>query len=163
MGVGPSLLPQDRYLAGLARWIGSGGLASIHLLTGWWMWQLSIAFQNRKKLKKFIILGFAYFSLAHLIGFILLLDSPTDSLEKVAMWQTNIPIRQKFSQEEINALPSKVNRALTKAIEMNASFLIAPEGTLPLDRSKIQKFPLKFLSGGFRLSLIHISEPTRPY
>jgi len=31
MGVGPSLLPQDRYLAGLARWIGSGGLASIHL------------------------------------------------------------------------------------------------------------------------------------
>ena len=77
MGVGPSLLPQDRYLAGLARWIGSGGLASIHLLTGWWMWQLSIAFQARKKAKKFIILGFAYFSLAHLIGFILLLDSPT--------------------------------------------------------------------------------------
>ena len=150
MGVGPSLLPQDRYLAGLARWIGSGGLASIHLLAGWWIWQLSIAFQARKKLKKFIILGVAYFSLAHLIGFTLLLDSPTDSLEKVAMWQTNIPIRQKFSQEEINALPSKVNRALTKAFEMNASFLIAPEGTLPLDRSNIQDFPIKFLSGGFR-------------
>ena len=32
MGVGPSLLPQDRYLAGLARWIGSGGLATICLL-----------------------------------------------------------------------------------------------------------------------------------
>jgi len=150
MGVGPSLLPQDRYLAGLARWIGSGGLASIHLLAGWWIWQLSIAFQARKKLKKLIILGLAYFSLAHLIGFILLLDSPTDSAEKVAMWQTNIPIRQKFSQEEINALPSKVNRALTDAVEMNASFLIAPEGTLPLDRSKIRGFPIKFLSGGFR-------------
>ena len=66
------------------------------------------------------------------------------------MWQTNIPIRQKFSQEEINALPSKVNRALTKAFEMNASFLIAPEGTLPLDRSKIRDFSIKFLSGGFR-------------
>ena len=150
MGVGPSLLPQDRYLAGLARWIGSGGLASIHLLAGWWIWQLSIAFQARKKLKKFIILGVAYFSLAHLIGFILLLDSPTDSSEKVAMWQTNIPIRQKFSQEEINALPSKVNRALTEAFEMNASFLIAPEGTLPLDRSKIRDFSIKFISGGFR-------------
>ncbi len=150
MGVGPSLLPQDRYLAGLARWIGSGGLASIHLLIGWWMWQLSIAFQAGKKFKKFIILGFAYFSLAHLIGFILLLDSPTDSSEKIAMWQTNIPIRQKFSQQEINALPSKVNRALTRAIEMNASFLIAPEGTLPLDRSKIRDFPINFLSGGFR-------------
>ena len=150
MGVGPSLLPQDRYLAGLARWIGSGGLATIHLLAGWWIWQLSIAFQARKKAKKFIILGFAYFSLAHLLGFILLLDSPTDSSEKVAMWQTNIPIRQKFSQEEINALPSKVNRALTDAVKMNASFLIAPEGTLPLDRSKIRDFPIKFLSGGFR-------------
>lgn len=150
MGVGPSLLPQDRYLAGLARWIGSGGLASIHLLVGWWIWQLSIAFQTKKKFKKFILLGFAYFSLAHLIGFILLLDSPIDSSEKVAMWQTNIPIRQKFSQQEINALPSKVNRALTDAIEMNASFLIAPEGTLPLDRSKIRDFPINFLSGGFR-------------
>ncbi len=150
MGIGPSLLPQDRYLAGLARWIGSGGLASITLLVGWWIWQLSIAFEARKTLKKLISLGVVYLSLAHLIGFILLLDSPTDSSEKVAMWQTNIPIRQKFSQEEINALPLKVNRALTDANEMNASFLIAPEGTLPLDRSKIRDFPLKFLSGGFR-------------
>ena len=150
MGIGSSLLPQDRYLAGLARWIGSGGLASIHLLAGWWIWQLSIAFQARKKLKKLIILGVAYFSLAHLIGFILLLDSPTDSAEQVAMWQTNIPIRQKFSQEEINALPSKVKRALNEGSEMNASFLIAPEGTLPLQRSKIRDFPIKFLSGGFR-------------
>ena len=39
---------------------------------------------------------------------------------------------------------------MTKAVEMNASFLIAPEGTLPLDRSKIRDFPIKFLSGGFR-------------
>ncbi|WP_269606626.1 apolipoprotein N-acyltransferase [Prochlorococcus marinus] len=150
MGIGPSLLPQDRYLAGLARWIGSGGLASIHLLVGWWIWQLSIAFEARKTLKELISLGVVYLSLAHLIGFILLLDSPTDSSEKVAMWQTNIPIRQKFSHEEINALPSKVNRALTDAAEMNASFLIAPEGTLPLDRSKIRDFPIKFLTGGFR-------------
>jgi apolipoprotein N-acyltransferase len=125
-------------------------LASIHLLAGWWIWQLSIAFQARKKLKKFIILGVAYFSLAHLIGFILLLDSPTDSLEKVAMWQTNIPIREKFSQESINALPSKVKRALNVGSEMKASFLIAPEGTLPLQRSKIRDFPITFLSGGFR-------------
>ena len=150
MGVGPSSLPQDRYLAGLARWIGSGGLASINLLAGWWIWQLSIAFQARKKLKKLIFLGLFYFSIAHLIGFLLLLDTPTYSIEKVAMWQTNIPIRQKFSQGEINALPLKVNTAMTKAVEMNASFLIAPEGTLPLDRSKIQDFPVKFLSGGFR-------------
>ena len=53
-------------------------------------------------------------------------------------------------REEINALPSKVNRALNEAFEMNASFLIAPEGTLPLQRSEIRDFPIEFISGGFR-------------
>jgi len=150
IGIGPSLLPEDRYLAGLARWIGSGGLASIHLLIGWWIWQLSVPFEAGKKLKKIIALGISALFLAHLLGFILLLDSPINNVEKVAMWQTNIPIRQKFSQEAINALPSKVKRALNVGSEMNASFLIAPEGTLPLQRSKIRDFPIKFLSGGFR-------------
>ena len=150
IGIGPSLLPEDRYLAGLARWIGSGGLASVQLLTGWWIWQLSVAIESRKKLKKTIALGISTLFFAHLLGFILLLDSSRNNVEKVAMWQTNIPIRQKFSQEEINALPSKVKRALNKASEMKASFLIAPEGTLPLQRSNIRDFPIKFLSGGFR-------------
>jgi len=143
-------LPDDRYLAGLARWIGSGGLASIHLLIGWWVWQLTITFEVRKKFKKLIALGLTYLSLAHLIGFILLVDSPSENVEKVAMWQTNIPIRQKFTPEEINALPLKVDRALEKASDLNASFLIAPEGTLPLQIRKIRDFPIKFLSGGFR-------------
>ncbi len=150
IGIGPSLLPEDRYLAGLARWIGSGGLASIHLLIGWWIWQLSGAIAARKKTKKTIALGITSLLFAHLLGFVLLLDSPINNVEKVAMWQTNIPIRKKFSQEEINALPSKVNRALNDAIEMKASFLIAPEGTLPLQTSKFRNFPIKFLSGGFR-------------
>ena len=150
IGIGSSLLPDDRYLAGLARWIGAGGLASIQLLIGWWIWQLKINFEARKKFKKLFAFGLAYLSLGHLIGFVLLVDSPIDLTEKVAMWQTNIPIREKFSQEEINALPSKVNRALTEASEMQASFLIAPEGTLPLQRSKIRDFSINFLSGGFR-------------
>ena len=150
IGIGSSLLPEDRYLAGLARWIGSGGLASIQLLIGWWIWQLTIAFKTRKEFKKLFALGFGYLSLAHLIGFILLRDVSIDKTEKVAMWQTNIPIRQKFSQEEINALPLKVVKALQEANEMKASFLIAPEGTLPLQRPNIRYLPIKFVSGGFR-------------
>ena len=150
IGIGSNLLPEDRYLAGLARWIGSGGLASIQLLIGWWLWQLSIAFESPKKLNNLIALGIAYLSLAHFVGFILLLDSPIGKTENVAMWQTNIPIRQKFSLEEINALPSKVNKALMEASEKKASFLIAPEGTLPLENSMFRNFPIKFLSGGFR-------------
>ena len=43
-----------------------------------------------------------------------------------------------------------MQRALNVGSEMNASFLIAPEGTLPLQRTKIRDFPIKFLSGGFR-------------
>tara|TARA_B100000965_G_scaffold310633_1_gene270010 strand:+ start:2756 stop:4225 length:1470 start_codon:yes stop_codon:yes gene_type:complete len=150
IGVGSSLLPDDRYLAGLARWIGSGGLASLQLLIGWWIWQVAVAFEKRKKLKKLIFFGLVYLSLAHLLGFILLMDSASSSYEKVAIWQTNIPIRQKFSEEEINALPSKVKRALSEANELNASLLIAPEGTLPLNGSQIRDFPIKFISGGFR-------------
>ena len=150
IGIGSSLLPQDRYLAGLARWVGSGGLASIQLLIGWWIWQISIALGTRNNLKKLMATGFAYLSLAHLIGFILLLDSASLKTEKVALWQTNIPIREKFNQEQINILPQKVKNALNKAIEMRASFLIAPEGTLPLDRSTVRDVPIRFLSGGFR-------------
>ncbi len=150
IGIETSLLPENRYLAGLARWIGSGGLASIQLLIGWWIWQLTIAFEARKKLKKLFFCGLFYVSLAHLMGFILLVDSPSENAEKVAMWQTNIPIRQKFSQKERNALSSKVKTALTKASNLKASFLIAPEGTLPLQGLKIPDFSIKFLSGGFR-------------
>ena len=150
IGLGTSSLPDDRYLAGLARWIGSGGLASIHLLIGWWIWQLAITFQSRKKFTKLIVLGLTYLSLAHLFGFFLLMDSPSKEKEKVALWQTNIPIREKFSLEEINALPLKVHRALNESSKMKASFLIAPEGTLPLEKSKIRDLPIKFLSGGFR-------------
>ena len=40
IGVGGSALPGDRWLAGLAGWFGAGGLATIQLLLGWWLWQL---------------------------------------------------------------------------------------------------------------------------
>ena len=35
IGVGGSTLPLDRPLAGLSRWIGAGGLATLQLLWGW--------------------------------------------------------------------------------------------------------------------------------
>ena len=150
IGIGSSLLPDDRYLAGLARLFGTGGLATIQLMIGWWIWQIIIGFESRKNLKKFVLLGFGYIFIAHFIGFLLLIDSPDIGKQKVALWQTNIPIRKKFSKEEINSLPSKVNRALNSASDMDASFLIAPEGTLPLNQTSIENLPVNFLSGGFR-------------
>ena len=150
VGIGSSLLPQDRILAGLARWVGSGGLASIQILIGWWIWQVSIAFEAKKKLKQLLVLGFTSISIAHLIGFLILLNSPAFGEEKVAVWQTNIPIREKFSTESIKSFPLKLNSVLTRASDMKASFLIAPEGTLPLNQIKNRIFPIKFLSGGFR-------------
>ena len=35
LGVGGSLLPLDPALAGLSRWIGSGGLAALMIIFGW--------------------------------------------------------------------------------------------------------------------------------
>ena len=47
---GGSVLPGDRWLAGLAGWFGAGGLAVVQLLLGWWLWQHARAVQ-RKELK----------------------------------------------------------------------------------------------------------------
>ena len=41
IGVGGSILPIDPALAGLSRWVGSGGLAALLLIAGWGLHQLA--------------------------------------------------------------------------------------------------------------------------
>ena len=40
IGVGGSVLPGDPWLAGLSRWVGAGGLATVQLMLGWGLWKL---------------------------------------------------------------------------------------------------------------------------
>ena len=47
IGVGTSFLPGDRFIAGLAKWIGSGGLATCQLLIGFWLWELILIIKRK--------------------------------------------------------------------------------------------------------------------
>ena len=62
IGVGGSLLPGDLWLAGIARWFGAGGVATLQLLMGFWIWRTAIAFRR----------GIGWLNHA-LIGFLLVL------------------------------------------------------------------------------------------
>ncbi len=149
-GIGASLLPGDRALAGLARWFGSGGLAAVQLLIGWWLWQLFVKLKKNEKARELFVKGLFVLALAHSIGFFLLIHQTPNGQEKLALWQSNIPIREKFSKEQLDILPEKVNFILGKAQSLGASILIAPEGTLPANFKLISSSNVKFISGGFR-------------
>ena len=150
VGIGTSVLPGDRWLAGLARLIGSGGLACVQLLIGWWIWQLVITYRRKIVWKRLFCWGISLLLIAHIIGWNLLSKDMNSESISVAMWQTNIPIREKFSNKQIDRLPQSVQRALSQANELGASFLLAPEGTLTKDQELIAPAPISFLTGGFR-------------
>ncbi len=150
IGLGGSVLPGDRALAGLARWFGAGGLATLQLLIGFWLWHLYILLRKGISLKKTFSIGFSLVLVAHLIGFSLLDVKGASTTANVAIWQTNIPVRKKFSKEEINKIPLSLEKALNKAKDWSALWLIAPEGTLIANQDLIKPAPIPLLSGGFR-------------
>ena len=150
IGISGSLLPQNRWLAGLARILGAGGLATIQVLIGWWLWQLKIVFPNKNKFRKLISCGFICLLLGHLGGNFLINDSSSSQSLNVALWQTNIPIREKYSQEQRISFPLKYKSVLEKAKALEASLLIAPEGTLSSDANPVPIAPIDFFTGGFR-------------
>ncbi len=148
-GLGSAFLPDDRYLAGLARWFGEGGLASLQLLIGWWIWKT--LFFVRKRLPWFrlfswgILLVFA----SHCFGMILLSNDNSSGVNRVAVWQTNIPTREKFSDYRLAILPTSIRDALDNAKKLKADWMVAPEGTIPNSKLSFPT-PIPLLSGGFR-------------
>ena len=57
IGVGGSVLPSDRILAGIARWTGAGGLAMVQLLIGWWLWCIFDLIRHRFEFIRLLIVG----------------------------------------------------------------------------------------------------------
>ena len=150
IGIGGSLLPENIWLAGWARVFGAGGLAVIQILIGWWIWQLFIVFPRRNQFQKLFLYGCILLLLGHILGRNLIDDRiPTKSIN-VALWQSNIPIREKYSREQLISLPSRIKSVLLKAKESEAFVLVAPEGTLLSNTSLLEPAPINFLSGGFR-------------
>ncbi len=150
IGIGSSFVKDDLILAGLARWIGIGGLASLQLLIGWWIWHMTNAIRRGSQLKKLFSTGLIFILLMHLIGWNLLHPIKVSSTRTVALWQPAIPTREKFSEEQQSRLPEVFTKVLNKASDSNADWIIAPEGFLPIGRKLFLKTPLPLLSGGFR-------------
>ncbi len=151
-GVGGSLLPGDRWLAGLARWFGEGGLATMQLLIGWWLWKISNAIKSRLPWIRIFISGFLVIVFAHCIGWRVLSNKNFSNSKSVALWQSNIPTREKFSIQQLKRLPVSLNAALESADRLNADLMIAPEGTLPAGQKFLPNPNVSLLSGGFRIS-----------
>ena len=148
IGIGGSVLPLDPALAGLGRWIGSGGLAALLLVAGWGLHQLlHQRFALRRSLAWLLAL-----LLAHLLGAAALSRPPASRGDlSLAGWQPAIPTREKFASEQQRRLPLALRRALETSQALDAEALVAPEGTLPSGwtlANEDQALPL--LTGGFR-------------
>tara|TARA_Y100001968_G_scaffold326123_1_gene368599 strand:+ start:1698 stop:3176 length:1479 start_codon:yes stop_codon:yes gene_type:complete len=150
IGVGASVLPGDKWLAGMAQWIGSGGLATLQLLIGWWLWQISYSLFYRLRWKKLFFIGFGLNLIVHFLGWSLLNEGVNESSKLVAIWQPDIPIRKKFSKDQIKQFPYSFQSAIDKAKKSGADFLIAPEGSVMANQELLEPAPLKILAGGFR-------------
>ena len=152
IGVGGSLLPADPWFAGLARWIGAGGLAALLLLMGWWLWRgVRLAQLRMQGWRLWLAAGLLVLLLAHGLGGRLLASGPEPVLGwRVALWQPAIPTREKFQPEQQARQAAGLESALEQAALQGADWFVAPEGTLPLDARLRSPAPLPLLSGGFR-------------
>ena len=86
IGVGGSLLPGDRALAGLARWFGAGGLATLQLLIGWWLWRTALAWRRGVGWRRSLLVGLLCLFLAHGFGWSLLRSTDASAPISVAAW-----------------------------------------------------------------------------
>ena len=147
IGLGGSVLPFDTLLAGLGRWIGSGGLAVVLLLLGWGLFQVVRQGRRRQWGVWLVVL-----LLVHGLGAVALVAAaPATGQLKLAVWQPAIPTREKFSDAQQRQLPAALRSALEQAQQLSAQALIAPEGTLPARGvGVIAGQPLPLISGGFR-------------
>jgi len=146
IGVGGSVLPLDRPLAGLARWLGSGGLATLQLIWGWGLWQL---WRRRGKRSTAWLLSLL---LAHGLGALSLGPPPAFASLRVGAWQPAVPTREKFSPDRQRRFNAALSSALQQAQALQVEALVAPEGTLPSrwQPDDVNGLPLPLISGGFR-------------
>lgn len=153
IGLGSVALPGDRPLAGLAAWIGAGGLAALQLLIGWGIWRL---FQGSRegwpmgRLSRALALLLALVLAAHLAGGVALALAPGgEAAERLLVLQPAIPTREKFSLKQQLGLRRQLLSALDHAGQ-HASTLVLPEGALALGELLPAEAAVEVLSGGFR-------------
>jgi len=159
IGLGASPLPGDPWLAGLAVWVGAGGLAALQVLLGWalWRWARAGGFGGeragaRGAFWRWGLVVVAGLLVPHLIGAAALAPraaAAPAAVERVLVVQPAIPTRQKFLPWQQEHLVRLLVAALTEAQPSGAT-VVMPEGALALDQQLPRPAGVEVLSGGFR-------------
>ena len=161
MGLGAAALPGDRALAGLAAWIGAGGLAALQLLLGWGLWRLLVVFRSSGRRGapdwrwRGLALGLVVVLALHVCGWQLLQvaagPEPGAGARTVLIVQPAIPTRRKFDADQQGSLLRQLERAQRQAERLEVGALLLPEGALALGQPLPLPAGAPVLSGGFRL------------
>ena len=155
LGLGSVALPGDRALAGLAQWVGAGGLAAVQLLLAWGLWRLLAAWwEGRRGLWRGGLAWLLAVALLHGLGWQQLqrsaLADPVAPWLSVLVLQPDIPTREKFSWTQQRALERRLREAQAKAEAQGADLLVLPEGALALGQGLPAPGAVEVLGGGFR-------------
>jgi apolipoprotein N-acyltransferase len=155
IGLGSAALPGDRAMAGLAQWIGAGGLAALQLLLAWWLWRALVAWAaQRSGVWRSAGAWLLVVVLLHAWGWRLLqLPGPVAgaaSRLNLLVLQPAIPTREKFSWSQQQALLRRLAGAQLQAEQQGADLLVLPEGALAVGQTLPHAADVEVLSGGFR-------------
>ncbi|UPM49899.1 apolipoprotein N-acyltransferase [Synechococcus sp. A10-1-5-1] len=161
LGLGSVVLPGDRALAGLAQWVGAGGLAALQLLLAWGLWRLLLAWwDGRRGLWRGGLTWLLAVALLHGLGWQLLqrssLPDPEAPWLSALVLQPDIPTREKFSWTQQRALERRLREAQAEAEAQGADLLVLPEGALALGQGLPAPGAVEVLSGGFRQEEIEL-------
>ena len=150
IGIGESLIPGDLYLAGLARLIGSPGVCFMVIFIGFWIFFIFEKWKRKLNFNKVFVAGTVIIFFLHLIGgYLIQPNNARNSLYPIAIWQTNIPTREKLFDNS-QRTTEQIIIEQEKALSNNAKLLVAPEGTLKTNFIFKEPSKINTLIGGFR-------------
>lgn len=157
LGLGSAALPGDRALAGLAQWLGAGGLAALQLGLAWWMWRwLRAVWLQRSGAWRAAMAWLVVVLALHGTGWLLLQRSALQTAANAAsapvdllVLQPAIPTREKFSWRQQRALLRQLSFAQAEAAALEVQALLLPEGALPLAQALPEVASTEVLGGGF--------------
>ena len=151
IGISDSIVSGDLYLAGLARWIGAGGLCVVQLLVGFWILLLFNNWKNKEIFIKCLTYGLLINVVLHIVGFLLIIPNLQEPYKfPVAIWQTNIPTREKVFVNN-KELSERIISLQKQALSKNAKLFILPEGSLRSNFKFKEGNEMPTLAGGFRV------------
>jgi len=151
IGIGESLIPGDLYLAGLARLIGSPGVCFIVILLGFWIFFIFERWKRKLNFNKVFSVGIVIIFSLHLTGaYLIQPDIARNALYPIAIWQTNIPTREKLNKNN-QKITDQILIEQEKALSNDAQLLVVPEGTLQTNFYFTEPLKINTLIGGFRI------------